>query len=95
MTGECVSIDCIFNEKMKKGLCIGVSPKTLSYDKDVIRLCWITQRPTPHARCLVKMQAQMTPIEAIGVGVGLIRASIIGESYLKRKEAIKNEKEEE
>lgn len=83
MNTKCVSIDCIWNDVLKKGLCIGVSSDTRSYKKDVIRMCWVTEKPTMNKECRVKMQAQMTPKEAVGTGVALIRASIIGESLLK------------
>lgn len=86
---ECVSIECIYNDKLHKGLCIGVSQNTNSYGKDVIRQCWVKQKPTPNMRCITEMQVQMTPMEAIGVGVALIRSSIIGETMLKRLETIK------
>jgi hypothetical protein len=84
---DCQGIDCIFNEKQKKGLCIGVSTDTKSYVKDVIRLCWVEEKPALKKRCKVKMQAQMTFQEAIGVGVGLIRSSIVGETLVRRMEA--------
>lgn len=86
MKPECISIECIYNDKLHKGLCIGVSQHTNSYSKDVIRMCWVNQKPTPDMRCLAKMQAQMTPKEAVGVGVGLIRSSIVGENLLRRME---------
>lgn len=88
---DCVSIECIYNDKLRKGLCIGVSQNTHSYGKDVIRQCWVKQRPTPNMRCVTEMQVQMTPMEAVGVGVALIRSSIIGETMLKRLEATKQE----
>lgn len=81
---ECVSIECIYNDKLHKGLCIGVSQNTKSYGKDVIRQCWVSQKPTPNMQCITEMQVQMTPMEAVGVGVALIRSSIIGETMLKR-----------
>lgn len=83
---ECLSIDCIFNEKLRKGICIGVSDHTRSYSKDVIRMCLVEKKPSLQAKCETKTQAQMTPAEAVGIGVALIRASIIGESLLKTKE---------
>ena len=96
MKPECVSIECIYNDKEHKGLCIGVSQHANSYPKDVIRMCWVRQKPTPNMRCVTETQAQMTPKEAVGVGVGLIRASIIGETLLRKlevaKEGEKNEK---
>ena len=87
---NCVAIDCVFNEKMKKGLCIGVAQaRPTSYEKDVIHLCWVNSKPQPNVKCSVHTQAAMTPAEAVGVGVGLIRASIIGESLLRKMEAEK------
>jgi hypothetical protein len=83
---ECVSIECIFNDKLRKGLCVGVSQNTRTYSKDVIHMCWVTEKPSLNQKCTAEMNAQMTPKEAVGVGVGLIRASIIGESLLRRVE---------
>lgn len=80
---NCISIECIYNDKEKKGLCIGVSSETRSYEKDVIRLCWVGDKPTPNKECDVGTQAQMTPAEAVGVGVALIRSSIVGENLLR------------
>lgn len=79
---NCVSIECIYNDRMMKGLCIGVCGDTRSFSKDVIRMCWVKHKPMMGKKCDVQMQAQMTPREAVGVGVGLIRASIIGEHLL-------------
>lgn len=97
---DCVSIECVYNDKLHKGLCVGVSQNTNSYGKDVIRQCWVKQKPTPNMRCITEMQVQMTPMEAVGIGVALIRSSIVGESLLKQLEskqegAKKNEEEKE
>lgn len=81
-TNNCISIECIYNDKLMKGLCIGVCGDTRTYSKDVIRMCWVKQKPTTGRKCDVQMQAQMTPREAVGVGVALIRSSIIGEHLL-------------
>lgn len=80
---NCVSIECIFNDALKKGLCIGVCTATRSFSGDVVRLCWVCKKPEMGKECDVSYQAQMTPAEAVGVGVGLIRSSIIGETLLK------------
>lgn len=81
---DCVSIDCIFDIKLRRGLCVGVSKTAKPDGKDVIRLCWVTQKPSPNIKCTTKMQAQMIPSEAIRVGVALIRSSILGESLLRK-----------
>lgn len=91
---DCISIECIFNDKLHKGVCIGISNNTRSYAKDVVRLCWVTENPSANRECNAKMQTQMTPAEAVGVGVGLIRSSIVGETLLKKLEVKKTEKKE-
>lgn len=83
---RCVPIECVFNDKLRKGLCVGVCEDTRSFNKDVVRMCWVRKKPTQGANCAVNMEAQMTPAEAVGVGVALIRSSIVGESILKKKE---------
>ena len=81
---KCVSIACVYNQTLEKGLCIGVSDDTRSYNKDVIRMCWVSEPPEQNKECKVTMQAQMTPPEAANVGVALIRSSIVGESLLRK-----------
>ena len=89
-TQECVPIECIYNDRLKRGLCVGVSNNTRSYSRDVIRMCWVNQKPNPRKLpCHTNTQAQMTPNEAIAVGVALIQGSIIGQTLLKRLEASK------
>lgn len=80
---NCIPIDCIYNDLLHKGLCIGVCRDTKSYPKDVVRMCWVSRKPAPNMPCATHTQVQMTPRESVGVGVALIRASIIGESMLK------------
>lgn len=91
----CVPIECIFNEKLRKGLCVGVSHDTRSYSKDVIRLCWVRKKSIQGVDCAVNMQAQMTPAEAVGIGVALIRSSIVGESMLKTQEMEARQRQKE
>lgn len=92
---ECISIECIYNDKLHRGLCIGISNNTRSYSKDVVRLCWITEKPTGIKECRTKIQTQMTPAEAVGVGVGLIRSSIVGETLLKNQPEVKKTEKKE
>lgn len=82
----CISIDIIYNDQLKKGLCVGVCGNPRTYKKDVVRMCWVGRKPSPNAKCDVNTDAQMTPAEAVGVGVALIRSSIVGETLLKRIE---------
>lgn len=81
---ECASVECIYNDKLHKGICIGVSKNTNSYGRDVVRQCWVKQKPTPNISCVTEMQVQMTPRESVGIGVALIRASAIGEMLLSK-----------
>lgn len=92
---DCISIECIYNDKLRRGLCIGVSNNTRSYSKDVVRMCWITEKPVPNKECKTKMQTQMTPAEAVGTGVGLIRSSIVGETLLKNQPEVKKPEKKE
>lgn len=92
---ECVSMECIWNDKLRKGFCVGVSQQTNSYGRDVVRMCWVKQKPTPNMRCIVEMQVQMTPKESVGIGVALIRSSAIGEMLLSNMAKNMPEKKEE
>lgn len=85
---ECVSIGCVFNEQRKNGLCIGVSAISRIHPKDVIRLCWVTKKPSLQKKCEYEMQASMTPEEAEAVGVDLIQSALAGESVLRAEEEI-------
>jgi hypothetical protein len=67
-----------------KGLCIGVVASARPYVQDVVRLCWITEKPSQKKKCAIKFQALINPKEAVGVGVNLIRASIIGDSLIRK-----------
>lgn len=82
-----MGFECIYNDKLKKGLCIGISDNTRTYHKDVVRMCWVTEKPEPSKKCRYSLQVQMTPAEAVGVGVALIGARVIGEAMLKNVEA--------
>lgn len=83
---DCVAIHCIWNDKLKKGLCIGFSKNTRSYSKDVCRLCYLEgSKPVPNKPCPPrKIGAQMTPQEALETGAALIQCSGYGEYLLQR-----------
>lgn len=87
---DCVTIECVYNDKLRKGMCIGVSQNTRSYHRDVIRMCWIKDKPVEGKPCHYTMQSQMTPLEAVKIGVALIRSSIIGDSLLRKMDATKD-----
>lgn len=85
---ECIPVQCLYNDKLGKGVCIGVSKHTRSYEKDVIRMCWVKNRPTINLKCVTDMQVQMTPKEAELFGVALIQAAIVGKDLLRNIEKL-------
>jgi hypothetical protein len=80
-------IFAITNAETGKGLCVGVAeaPKE-SYDKDVIRVCLLNKRPDPSKPCEGKLLFVFTPEESVQIGLALIKASVLGQQFLEKRE---------
>lgn len=88
---ECAHINYIWNDKLRKGFCVGVSQNTRSYSRDVVRLCWVKHKPTPNMRCITEMQVQLTPEEAGAISLALGGAHLVGTGMLLKQKTLEKE----
>jgi len=84
---QCLCVVSILNTGRGWGICVGIQKaRPEAFYKDVIHLCAISGHPKEGEKCPIIQGFAMTPEEAEKLGTQLIKATVFGDTWLKKQE---------